>query len=198
VVDLGGVRQVVTQSKSKIVGIASASGQLLWSIPFKTEFDQNIVTPVLYKDLLIFSGINQGVFAVRLAHTGEKWSPQTVWQNHDVSMYMNSPVVAGESLFGFSHLKKGQIFCLDARSGVTQWTGPPRGGDNAAMLASSSTLFALTSDAQLLVARPTTKGLGEIRKYEVADSPTWAHPLVLSDGVLIKDAKTIARWSVNR
>ena len=48
-----------------------------------------------------------------------------------------------------------------------------------------------------MVARPTPKGLGEIRKYVVADSPTWAHPVVLADGFLIKDAKTLARWSVN-
>jgi hypothetical protein len=65
------------------------------------------------------------------------------------------------------------------------------------MLTSSSTLFILTPDAKLLVARPIPKGLSEIRRYEVADSPTWAHPVVLSDGFLIKDAKTLARWSVN-
>lgn len=197
VVALDGVRQVVTQSKSNIVSVAVATGKLLWSIPFKTEYDQNIVTPVLYKDTLIFSGIDKGVFAVRVTHAGDKWSTQTIWQNKDVSMYMNSPVLAGDLLFGFSHLKKGQLFCLDARTGATQWTGSPRGGDNAAMLASSSTLFALTPDAQLLVAKPTPKGLGEIRRYEVADSPTWAHPVVLADGFLIKDAKALARWSVN-
>jgi outer membrane protein assembly factor BamB len=197
VVELGGVRQVVTQSKSNIVGVASATGKLLWSIPFKTQYDQNIVTPVRYQDTLIFSGIDKGVFAVRLAHTGDKWSPQTVWENRDASLYMSSPVVAGDLLFGFSHLKKGQIFCLDARAGATRWTGSPRAGDNAAILASSSMLFVLTPDAQLLVARPTPKGLGEIRRYEVADSATWAHPVVLPDGFLIKDAKTLARWSVN-
>src|SRR5580698_692312 len=70
VVNLGGVRQVVTQSHSNIVGVAAASGKLLWKIPFKTSYDQNIVTPVLYKDTLIFSGIDKGVFAVRLRHTG--------------------------------------------------------------------------------------------------------------------------------
>src|SRR5579863_2341369 len=46
VVDLGGVRQVVTQSKSNIVGVAAATGKVLWTIPFKTSYDQNIVTPV--------------------------------------------------------------------------------------------------------------------------------------------------------
>jgi outer membrane protein assembly factor BamB len=198
VVELAGVRQVVTQSHSNIVGVAVASGKLLWKIPFKTSYDQNIVTPVLYKDTLIFSGLDKGVFAVRLNHTGDAWSTQTVWQNKDVSMYMSSPVLAGDLLFGFSHLKKGQIFCLDARTGTTLWTGPPRAGDNAAMLASPTTLYALTPDAQLTIARPTTKGLGQIRSYEVADSPTWAHPVVLPDGLLIKDLKTLARWDVNQ
>jgi outer membrane protein assembly factor BamB len=197
VVDLGGIRQVVTQSHSNIIGIAVVSGKLLWRIPFSTSYDQNIVTPVLYKDTLIFSGLDKGVFAVRLNHSADAWMTQTVWQNKDVSMYMNSPVLSGDLLFGFSHLKKGQLFCLDARTGATLWTGSPRAGDNAALLASSTTLFALTTDAQMLIAKPTAKALGEIHRYEVADSPTWAHPIVLLDGLLIKDLKTLARWSVN-
>jgi outer membrane protein assembly factor BamB len=197
VVELGGVCQVVTQSHSNIIGVALASGKLLWKIPFKTGYDQNIVTPVLYKDTLIVSGLDKGVFAVRLNHTADAWSTRTVWQNKDVSMYMNSPVLSGDLLFGFSHLKKGQLFCLDARTGETLWTGPPRAGDNAAILASSTTLFALTPDAQMLIAKPTAKAPGEIRRYEVAESPTWAHPVVLPDGFLIKDLKTLARWSAN-
>ncbi len=197
VVELGGVRQLVTQSHSNIIGVAVASGKLLWKIPFKTEYDQNIVTPVLYKDTLIFSGVDKGVFAVRLNHNTGAWTPETVWQNKSVSMYMNSPVLAGDLLFGFSHLKKGQLFCLDPRTGATLWTGPPRAGDSAAILASATTLFALTPDAQLIIAKPTDKALVEIRRYEVASSPTWAHPVVLPDGVLIKDLKTLARWSVN-
>jgi outer membrane protein assembly factor BamB len=189
VVELGGVRQVVTQSHSNIVGVAVDSGKLLWKIPFTTSYDQNAVTPVLYKDTLIFSGVDKGVFAVR--------NTQVVWKNKDVSMYMNSPVVSGDLLFGFSHLKKGQFFCLDARTGATLWTGPARGGDNAAMLAGSDTLYALMPEGQLVIAKPTAKGLNEIRRYEVADSPTWAHPVVLGDGVLIKDLKTVARWGVD-
>jgi outer membrane protein assembly factor BamB len=197
VVQLGGVRQVVTQSHSNIVGLAVATGNLLWKIPFKTDYDQNIVTPVLYKDMLIFSGLDKGVFAVRLNRAADTWTTQTVWQNKGVSMYMNSPVLSGDFLFGFSHLKKGQLFCLDANTGATLWTGPPRDGDNAALLASPTTLFALTPDGRLLIAKPTTKALNEIRRYEVADSPTWAHPVVLPDGILIKDLKSLARWSVN-
>jgi len=198
VVELGGVRQVVTQSHSNVIGVAFGSGKLLWKMPFKTGYDQNIATPVLYKDTLIFSGLDKGVFAIRLNHTADTWSPEILWTNKDVSMYMNSPVLSGDLLYGFSHLKKGQIFCLDARTGTTMWTGPPRSGDNAALLASPTTLYALTPDAQLTIAKPTAKDLGQVRRYEVADSPTWAHPVILPDGILIKDLKTLARWDVNQ
>ena len=193
VVDLGGVRQVITQTRQNIVGLEESTGKLLWNIPFTTAYEQNIVTPVVYKDTLIFSGLDKGVFAVRLNGTA---TPQTVWQTKDASMYMNSPVLMGDMVIGFSHLKKGQIFCLDAKSGATLWTGSPRGGDNAAMLASATTLYSLTSESKLLIAKPTAKGLGEIRQYDVADSPTWAHPVILADGFLIKDLKSLARWSV--
>ena len=192
VVELNGVRQVVTQSRQNIVSLDESNGKLLWKIPFTTAYEQNIVTPVVYKDTLIFSGLDKGVFAVRI----NQGSAQTIWQTKDASMYMNSPVIVGDLLFGFSHLKKGQIFCLDARTGAILWTASPRGGDNSAMLASSSTLFSLTPDAKLLIAKPTAKGLNEVRQYDVADSATWAHPVVLGDGFLIKDLKALARWAV--
>lgn len=196
VMEAGGVRQIVTQTQQNIIGVAAATGKLLWKIPFTTQYAQNIVTPLVYHDLLIFSGLEKGTMAVRLARKGDEWSPQTVWHNHDVSMYMNSPVLTGDLIFGFSHLKKGQFFCLDARTGATLWTGPPREADNAALLVSATSLIALKNDGALLVARPTGKSFDVVRRYKVAESPTWAHPVVLPDGVLIKDAKTLARWSV--
>ena len=32
----------------------------------------------------------------------------------------------------------------------------------------------------------------EIRRYTVADKPTWAHPAVVGDGLLVKDAESLA------
>jgi len=180
---------VITQTRQNIVALEESTGKLAWKIPFTTAYEQNIVTPVVYKDTVIFSGLDKGVFAVR--------NGQTVWQTKDASMYMNSPVIVGDLLFGFSHLKKGQLFCLDARTGATLWTASPRGGDNAALLASSTTLYSLTPDAKLLIAKPTAKGLNEAREYTVAEGATWEHPLILSDGFVVKDVKTLARWSVN-
>ena len=49
-IDAGGTRQIVTQTQKHIVGVAQATGQTLWKVPFTTAYDQNAVTPVVYKD----------------------------------------------------------------------------------------------------------------------------------------------------
>jgi outer membrane protein assembly factor BamB len=196
VVEIAGKRQVVTQSQQNIIGIWADNGGLLWKIPFTTEYVQNIVTPIKYRDLLIFSGLNKGVFAVRVGWRDDRWVTDTVWQNREVSMYMNSPVLAGDLLFGMSHRNKGQFFCLDAAAGKTLWTGDPRQGENAAMLIAGNTIFSLTNDADLIVTSVADRGANVIRKYRVADTPTWAHPAIVGTSILIKDEATLAMWGL--
>jgi len=195
VAQFDGTAQIVTQTQKSIAGFAAETGQLLWQIPFETEYVQNIVTPAVYKDTLILSGIDKGTMAVRPVKRGEKWETVQVWQVSEVSMYMSSPVVTGDCVVGFSHKRKGQIFCIDARSGKTLWADQGRDGDNAAVVAAGQYLFFLTDGAELIVARNDPKRFDVLKKYTVADSPTWAHPVLVGSRILIKDASTLALLS---
>jgi outer membrane protein assembly factor BamB len=195
VVEVEGVRQVITQTQQNIVGVSAVNGELLWKIPFTTEYVQNIVTPLFYQGVLIYSGINKGTTAVRVAKRGQVWSAEPFWRNPDVAMYMNSPVASGDLLFGLSHRNKGQFFCLDTKTGRTLWTSTGREGENAAILSAREVLFLLTNDADLIVARKSARGFEPIKKYHVAESPTWAHPVVAGNQILIKDAESLALWS---
>ena len=110
-------------------------------------------------------------------------------------MYMSSPVARGDYLYGLSHKRKGQFFCLDPRTGMTLWVSNGREGDNAAIVAAGEFLFLLTDASDLLIARNSAKGFEILKKYPVADSPTWAHPVVTNKGILIKDRTTLALLS---
>src|SRR4030095_12050903 len=191
----GGISQIVTQTQKSIAGFSAATGELLWQIPFETQFVQNIVTPVAYKEPLIVSGLDKGTMAIRLIKRGAKWETEQVWQNPEVSMYMNSPVASGDYLFGLSHKRKGQFFCLDARTGKTLWISNGREGDNAAIVAAGSFLFLLTEGSDLLVTKNSPAQYEVLKKYTVAESPTWAHPVVMGKGILIKDRTTLALLS---
>ena len=85
-----------------ISGFAFAIGDEVIGLAQKLpEYEQNIVTPVLYRDTLIFSGTGNPVMGVKVLKRGAQWTTETVWQNKDFSMYMSSPVVSGGLLFGF-------------------------------------------------------------------------------------------------
>jgi outer membrane protein assembly factor BamB len=191
-VTLDDVRQVVTQSQKACVGVELASGKLLWRIPFQTEYDQNSVTPIEHEGSLIFSGINQGVDRYRIEKTDDEWETDKVWGEKEVSFYMSSPVADAHRLFGFSHRHKGEFFALDLTTGKTLWTSEGRQGENAALLQTGNVLWALTNSGELIVFKASDKQFEPLARYKVSETPTWAHPAILSSGVLIKDESTLA------
>ena len=85
---------------------------------------------------------------------------------------------------------------VDAKTGATRWISPPRQGENAAVVVTGENLVLLKDDGELIVAKASGKGFEPLRHYTVAESPTWAHPLPLRKGVVIKDLNTLALWSV--
>jgi len=195
VATFGGTRQLITQSQSNVVGIDAAKGVLLWQIPFTTSYDQNIITAVVSGALMIYSGLSKPTTAVRVTQAGAKWVTEEVWKNADVPMYMSSPVAAAGRLCGLTHRNRGQFFCLDVASGKTLWTSDPRQGENAGIFAAGEVLIAATTDGNLIVFRNSAAEFDTVKRYKVAESPVWAHPVPAGRGILIKDVDSLAYWT---
>jgi outer membrane protein assembly factor BamB len=192
VVTLAGVRQLVTTAQKEIAGIDVASGKLLWQLPAKSEYDTNAVTAVAYKDTLVLSREQQGLIAVKLAKKGAEIVPTELWSNKDAQLYMNTPVLQGNQLFALSVRNKGQLLAIDADTGKTLWQSPGRMGENAAIVnVAGKVLLILTNEAKLFVLPATAKEFSPIAQYSVADSPTWAHPVVTGSHILIKDETSL-------
>ena len=188
-----GTRHLITQTQSHVVGLSPSDGRELWRLPFTTDYDQNIVTPVVAGGLLIYSGLSRPTTAVRVVQQGGKWTTPQVWQNADVPMYMSSPVGVGGILYGLTHRNRGQFFALDVATGKQLWVSPPRQGDNAALVAAGDLLLATTTDGELVVMRQG-RTYSLIREYTLADSPIWAHPALAGSSILIKDADSLSSW----
>lgn len=191
-----GVKQVVTQTQNYCIGVALADGKLLWQLPFTTDYDQNSVTPLVYKDLIIISGLDKGTSALRLSKSGNAWRAEQVWHNAELSMYMSSPVLAGDLLYGLTDKRRGQYFCLDAATGKALWTSEGRQGENAALLNVNGVLFLLNNAGEMIIAKPSAKAFEPIAKYDVSTSATWAHPAIIGKQIIVKDTATLSSWSL--
>ena len=194
VASFGASRQIVTQSRSHVVGVSAANGTLLWRIPFTTAYDQNIVTPIVAGDLVLYSGIEQPLTAVRIRESAGRWTAEPAWRSETVPMYMSSGVLSGAYVFGLTHRNRGQFFAVDPRNGKVLWTTRGREGENAALIAAGELLIATTTEGELVVARRDPAKFDVLKRYTIADSPVWAHPVPAGRGVLIKDAEKLAYW----
>ncbi len=197
IVTLAGIRQVVNFTQKEFISVAAANGKLLWRLPAKSQYEENSVTAVVYNETLIVSREGLGVSALRLTQQGSELVPQEVWNNKENQMYLNSPVMQGNIIFGLSVLKKGQFFAIDADTGKTLWQSPGRMGENAAILnLDGKALLVLTNEARLIFLPVSGKDYGVLAEYTVATSPTWAHPVVLGKRILIKDETTLTSLSL--
>jgi len=197
IVTLAGTRQLVTFVQNSLVGVEFASGKSLWKLPSKTQYNENINTVISYKDLLIFSREGQGLAAIRLTKPGAEIVPEQVWVNKEAELYMSTPVLQGNTLFGMTDRQKGQFFAVDAGTGKTLWQSPGRMGENAAILnLADKVILFLTNDAKLIVQAVDGKAYSPVAEYTVASSPTWAHPLVIGKRILIKDENSLASLAV--
>ena len=195
--DVDGVRQIITLTQDNIVGVAAADGRLLWRRPFKTEYTQNIIDPLLVGNTLIIAGYQNPTAAIRLVRKGDQWTTENVWENAGVSLYMANGVLVGDTLFGLSHRNSGQYFLLDVKSGKTLWTGKPRQAENAAIVRAGNIVFSLEDDAELMVGRVGAGGVQELKRYTVASSATWAQPVISGNQIFVKDVSTLAMWTTS-
>ncbi len=184
----GGVRQIVAVTKRTVSGVDAASGALLWSLPLVSPYDQNAVTPVVAGDMVIVSALDQSTFAVRPARGADgKWTAAKVWDAKAFPMYMSSPVVVGDTLYGLTSRNKGQFFALDVKTGATRWTSPPRQTESASITAAGGRLWCLTTEGELVVLKADPTAFAAVGKVDVAPSATWASPVLLGSQILVKD-----------
>jgi outer membrane protein assembly factor BamB len=195
--ELGGTRQVITMTQDNLVSVSAATGELLWKRPYTVRATRNAVTPIVHNQIVIVSGLGMPVTGFRVINKGGQWTAEDVWTNNDVSMDMSTGVVIGNTLFGFSAKNSGQYFAVDANTGQTQWLSEPRIAENAAVVRAGTLWFALDTEARLAVARANPKQMELLKTYTVADSATWAQPVLSGNRMFIKDLSTISLWTLN-
>jgi outer membrane protein assembly factor BamB len=191
------VRQIITMTEGSIIGIDATNGAPLWSIAFPDDWHENIVTPIWTGSALIVSGTRQGTHAYALTRRGGAWQPTPIWKNAEVTMYTVSPVFADGVVYGMSNKRRGHFVALDAETGTVKWATQGREGNHASVLQTKEHVLYLTDSGALVIARRTPEGFNELKRYEIGKSPTWAVPVFLPDGLLVRETDRVVKLNWN-
>ena len=197
--DFGGVRQIVTITQGKLVGIDVSTGALLWERPFVSSNFTNSITPVRFADMVIAWGAsNTGAMtALRVGRQNNKWMVEQAWENADVPGRMSNAVLDGEVLYGLTSRNMGQYYALDAKTGKTLWTSDGRQAANVALARAGDVVIGLESDGELVVFRASRTGFEVLHRYKVAEAESWAQPALSGNRIFVKDVSSLTLWTVN-
>jgi outer membrane protein assembly factor BamB len=189
VADLAGTRQVVGFTGLRMVGLAVDSGKLLWEHPFPAKFDQTVLTPVLYRDLVIFGGEGRPTLALKIQREGPKVVKTLAWQNKDLRATLTTPVVHGSHLYGLNGDRR-QLVCVDLATGATAWLqeGYP---SYVSLVVAGDTLLVLGNDGMLEAVRPDPAKFVSLGRWKVAPGETWSHLTVTGSRLYLKDRDTL-------
>ena len=68
---------------------------------------------------------------------------------------------------------------------------------SAAIVDAGPVLIASTVDSNLIVFKPGGKGYAEVAKLKVADTETWATPILAGKRIFVRDHESVTCWSLD-
>lgn len=194
--DLAGERQVIALLQTKLAGLRARDGKLLWEWPFTTEYSMNIITPVVAKDLVIISGYGKGTTALRIAKGEKGFACERAWYAAQPVMFMSSPVIVEDHLYGLSQSGKGTLVCVALAGGVRAWSSPGGIGSYASIVRAGRQFLVLGTDGVLLVVAADPSAYKEIAKVKLVEGPVWAHLAVAGNRMYVKDKTHLACFAI--
>lgn len=197
-VTVAGQPQVLFFTGGAFLGVHAADGKEAWRIPWKTEYDVNICTPLVVDDtVFIASGEKVGSTLFRLSGGGK---PDVVWESKGpkgvMTTYWANAVVHDGHLYGVSGEFSGVINlnCVELKTGNLVWSKERFG--KASLLLADGHLFVTTKNADktggdLVLIKATPKGYEEKARLPKLLADNRTVPTLAEGRLYLRDRKQI-------
>lgn len=190
---IGGIDQILVQTRMMLAGVRPDSGAILWSTPVMAFRGMNILTPTPIGDHVFTATYGGGTRYFDIATEDDGQSVTQVW-NDELEGYMTSPVVIDGKVYLLGRNKR--FHCIDPAARKVLWSTDKTYGDYWSLVSDGKRILALDNRGVLLLIEADPSGFKLIDKLEVSDRPTWAHLAVCGNELYIRDLKglTAYRW----
>jgi outer membrane protein assembly factor BamB len=158
-----GREALLTWGAQHLTAHDAADGKLLWSCggfnPDSTPLWPAVASPVVVGDMAIvcFGRADKGaprLHGIKLGGSGDVTATHRVWSRQDTGAFVPTPAAYQDRVYVLSD--RGQLDCLDPRTGQTLWSGTlPRTNSNfyTSPLIANGLLYAAREDGATYVVR---------------------------------------------
>lgn len=190
---LAGRRQVLNLAADALNAIDPATGEILWSFPWTTQWGINCSQPLdAGKDrVFISAGYGKGCALIQIESISGKLQTRELWFTTKMKNKFNSSVVHGGFVYG---LDEGVLCCLDLATGDRRWKGG-RYGYGSLILAQGH-LIVMSEQGQLAVVEAKPDEYRELGSITVFDERTWNNFVPLGGRILARNHKEMVLYDL--
>ena len=189
---IGGVFQILVQTREELAGIDPENGTVLWKTPVEAFRGMNIVTPSVHDGRVFTTSYGGGSFLFAIDPANTQKPVEQIWRNK-VQGYMSSPIVMGDH--AYVHLRNQRFACLDLATGKEAWITKPF-GRYWSMVAQGDRILALDETGEVRLIKATPEQFELLGEAKVAAEESWAHLAIEGQELYVRDLKGISayRW----
>jgi outer membrane protein assembly factor BamB len=193
-VDLGGRRQIVVVSASRVVGLAPEKGELLWEYPWDTDNGINVSQPIMVdrNRFFISSGYGKGAALVEVKGSGNSLTASTVWENKNMKNKFNSSVLHNGYIYG---LDEGILVCLDVNTGERKWKEGRFGYGQ--IILTNGHLIVTSDQGEVALIKATPDKYTEVARFTAVQGQTWNYPAIAGGRLLVRNSNEMAAYDLS-
>ena len=208
--EAGGKRQLILWHPEAANSLDPETGEVYWSVPFKSGTGMSIATPRQLGDCLFFTCFYSGSLMLRLdsAKPAAAIAWRTLKINEKDTTHLNAVMCTPflEDGFIYGVCSYGQLRCLKTDSGERVWetfqattSGEPVRWANAFIVKNGNRFFLFNEKGDLIIAKLSPRGYEETSRAHLL-APTgdaagravlWSHPAFANRRVYARNDKEI-------
>ncbi|WDI44612.1 PQQ-binding-like beta-propeller repeat protein [Bremerella sp. P1] len=188
VATIAGKRQLLVQTRQKLVGVDPENGDVLWEHEVPSFRGMNIQTPVTFGDSVFTSSYKNKSWLYEVTQEDGKFSCTEKWENNAAG-YMSSPVVIDGHVY--MHLQNQRFACIDLKTGERKWTSKPY-GKYCSLIAQQDRILALDERGSLLLLKANPEEFELLEERKVSEDEAWAHIAVSGEDVIIRELNAVS------
>ncbi len=193
-----GRRIVASCSSAHGFAVDADNGKLLWTVPLRSPYGVNIMTPVYGDNRVFFTTPYIYGTCYRLPSAAAEPQPEKAWST-TLDTCTGSVLLVDGLLYGSGYQKHKSWLCIDWRSGELRY-------ESKALTTSSAVyadgrLYCLAEDGQAAMLKPTPRRFeiaGQFRLLPQEVHDAWAHPVLLHGRLYLRYHDALWCYDVRR
>jgi outer membrane protein assembly factor BamB len=167
----------------EVYGVVAATGQVLWTQPWKTMYDESIPDAVIAGDkLFMSSGLGSGaaLFQIQADRLVE------IWRQKEMQNWLSTSVLWQGHIYGVD-TGDGALKCLDFATGAVKWAHEGLGVGSVTL--AGGRLIALSDKGRLMVAQASPAEYQELAAAQVLEGKCWTVPVLANGRIYGRNAE---------